>query len=179
MATAEPVVSELAAVHFAELPDAAETNRRLAAAFLRERAGPGVRQTHMLEGRYENTYIERNRLPELAPVADFALACARRLLGQRALRYGFWFNEMQPGQRTTLHSHEEADELLSAVYYLNCPPDSGRLILHDSDAQIVVTPRPGLLVMFAPDLPHEVEPNATAQTRLSIAFNVGPRPSAT
>lgn len=179
MAVAEPTVSALAKVHFAELPDAAALNARLAAAFERERTGPGVRRTHMVEGRYENTYIERARLPELAPVADFALRCAARVLGCHALRHGFWFNETPPGHCTTLHSHEEADELLSAVYYLSCPPHGGRLILHDDDAQILIAPRPGLLVMFAPDLPHEVEVNASTQTRLSVAFNFGPPLSAT
>jgi hypothetical protein len=179
MSAAEPTPYALATVHFAELPDAAALNLRLAAAFERERTGPAVRRTHMVEGRYENTYIERARLPELTPVADFALRCAARVLGRDALRHGFWFNEMPPGQRTTLHSHEEADELLSAVYYLSCPPHGGRLILYDDNAQILITPRPGLLVMFAPHLPHEVEVNASGQTRLSVAFNFGPRLSAT
>ena len=86
---------------------------------------------------------------------------------------------MQPGQRPSLHSHEELDERLSAVYYVTCADDSGRLILHDDEAQILVTPRPGLLVFFPPDLPHEVEENRSDQTRLSVAFNFGPPNSET
>ena len=86
---------------------------------------------------------------------------------------------MQPGQRTSLHSHEELDECLSAVYYVTCPDDSGRLILHDDEAKIVIDPRPGLLVLFPPDLPHEVEENRGRGTRLSVAFNFGPPNSET
>ena len=113
-------------------------------------------------------------LPEFAPVSEFVIAAATQILQQSPLRYGFWFNEMTPGDGTTLHSHEEADELLSAVYYLAVPKGSGRLVLHDREAVVLVEPRPGLLVLFPPDLPHEVEKNTGSGTRLSIAFNFGP-----
>ena len=71
---------------------------------------------------------------QLEPVSEFVVGAAQKLLGATQLRHGFWFNEMHPGHRTTLHSHEELDELLSAVYYVSCPDDSGRLILHDDHA---------------------------------------------
>jgi hypothetical protein len=168
-----------AAIHFADLPQAQTVNRRLIEAFEREKDAPDVRRTHMFEGRYENTYVPLARLPELAPVSTFALRKAEQLLHRRGLRQGFWFNAMPPGSRTTLHSHEETDELLSAVYYVQCEKNSGRLLLHDGEAQIAVTPRSGLLVLFPPDLPHEVEQNASAAMRLSVAFNFGPPNSVT
>ena len=167
-------VRTLSPVYFAELVPAAATNRALITAFEREKDGPDVRRTHGFGGRFENTYLAGKRLPELAPVRDFALHTACALLRRDRLHHGFWFNEMHPGQRTTLHAHEEDDDQLSAVHYLECPPDSGRLLLHDDQALIAVTPRPGLLVLFPPDLPHEVEPNASTRTRLSVAFNFGP-----
>jgi hypothetical protein len=172
-------VTTLSPVFFAELDRAATTNAALTAAFQREKGGPEVRRTHSFGDRFENTYIPPGRLPELAPVRDFALRTATGILGRDRLHHGFWFNEMQPGQRTTLHSHEEDDELLSAVYYLECPQGSGRLLLQDDEAVIAVTPRPGLLVLFPPDLPHEVEQNASHRTRLSVAFNFGPARPAT
>jgi len=172
-------VSGLSPVWFAELPNADPLNRALRAAFEREKDAPDVRRTHHFAGRFENTYIPAARLPELLPVSRFAQRAASRVLGRSSLRQGFWFNEMHPGQRTTLHSHEEDDELLSGVYYLACPAHGGRLILHDDEAQIAVTPRPGLLVLFPPDLPHEVEVNNGLETRLSVAFNFGPADSAT
>lgn len=109
----------------------------------------------------------------------FALDGARRILGRDALHFGFWFNEMQPGHETSLHTHEENDELLSAVYYVSAPPESGRLVVEEDEAQILITPRPGLLLLFPPDLPHAVERNASDRTRLSVAFNFGPPQAAT
>ncbi|MCG6966116.1 MAG: 2OG-Fe(II) oxygenase family protein [Chromatiaceae bacterium] len=170
----DPLLRTLSPVHFADLPQAADVNRALIEAFERTSAALDVRRTHKFAGRYENTYIPAERLPELTPVRDFAVHRAATVLGIDAPHHGFWFNEMRSGQRTTLHDHAEADELLSGVYYLSCAPGSGRLVLHDDDAQILITPRPGLLVLFPPDLPHEVEQNSSTETRLSIAFNFGP-----
>ena len=167
-------ITAITTVHFAGLPDAAGIIPALIAAFNREKNADDIKRTHMFNGRFENIYVPRPRLPELAPLSDFVLACAARILQRQPLRHGFWFNEMPPGHKTTLHSHEEDDELLSAVCYLHCPENGGRLILHDDEAQIVVDPRPGLAVLFPPDLPHEVEINASDETRLSVAFNFGP-----
>ena len=172
-------LGRLTPVHFAELPDAGSLNAALIAAFDREKDAEDVRRSHMFEGRFENIYIPRQRLPELSPLGNFAVAVAAQILRRSPLRHGFWFNEMAPGHGTTLHSHEEQDELLSGVYYLSCPENCGRLVLHDDDATILVTPRPGLLVLFPPDLPHEVETNTSNGTRLSVAFNFGPPNSAT
>jgi len=171
---AEIPVSQLTPIYFAELADASIINPALIAAFKREKDEQDIKRTHMFAGRFENIYIPRQRLPELVPLIDFVEAAAKQVLGRSPLRHGFWFNEMHPGHSTTLHSHEEEDELLSAVYYLECPDNSGRLVLHDDEAELVVTPRPGLLVLFPPDLPHRVEKNASPGTRLSVAFNFGP-----
>ena len=170
----EDPIAQLTPVYFADLVNAQAVNSALIDAFEREKHGADVRRTHLFAGRYENTYLPAGRIPELAPVSALAQATACRILDRTRLRQGFWFNEMHPGQRTTVHDHAEGNELLSAVYYVYCPEESGRLILHDDEAQVVVKPRPGLLVLFAPDLPHEVEINASRQTRLSIAFNFGP-----
>jgi len=172
-------VSGLSPVHFAQFHDPGAPIEALLAAYEREKDAPDLRRTHHFGGRFENIYIPADRLPELAPIRTFVVQAAARVLDRTSLRHGFWFNEMHPGQRTTLHSHEEDDELLSGVFYLACPANSGRLILHDDEAQIVITPRAGRLVLFPPDLPHEVEQNDSTGTRLSIAFNFGPADSAT
>lgn len=161
-------------VNFAELADAGSINDQLAAAFEREKDADDVRRTHSFHGRFENIYIAGDHIPELARVTRFAHDCACRILGRDRLHLGFWFNEMMPGHRTSLHAHEELDELLSAVYYIRCADDCGELILHDDPARIVITPRAGTLVLFPPDLPHEVSENRSQQVRLSVAFNFGP-----
>ena len=135
-----------------------------------------IRQSHHFEGRFENTYIDAADIPEIATVLDMVKQQAGRLLGVPAdtLKAGFWFNAMEAGQRTTLHHHDENDELLSAVYYIRVPANSGDLVLHDNDRTVTIQPREGKLVMFAPAVLHEVTANRGTGLRLSVAMNVGP-----
>ena len=137
------------------------------------RHDPELRRTHKLHGRYENIYIDFERIPELQPVVNGALVYAKQLLGRNSIKYGFWFNDMGPGSLTTLHTHEENDELLSGVYYVNAPAYSGRLIIHRRGTPLTIEPKPGMFVFFAPELPHEVGTNQSDQHRLSVAFNFG------
>ncbi len=98
------------------------------------------------------------------------------MLGTEAdtLRAGFWFNAMEAGQQTALHHHDENDELLSAVYYIRVPENSGDLILHDDDRRVCIQPQEGKLVMFAPHVLHEVTVNYSSELRLSVGMNIGP-----
>jgi uncharacterized RmlC-like cupin family protein len=90
------------------------------------------------------------------------------------LRCGFWFTAMGPGQSTSEHTHEENDELLSAVYYVEAPEGSGDLVLYDGPLAIHVAPEAGVLLFFPPALPHSVEANRSGRARLSIGINFGP-----
>jgi hypothetical protein len=135
-----------------------------------------LRQSHHFGGRFENTYIDAADIPEIAVLLDFVKQRAGRLLGVEpdSLKAGFWFNAMEAGHRTAPHHHDENDELLSAVYYIRVPEDSGDLVLHDEDGKTIVRPKAGKLVLFAPDVLHEVTVNQSNEMRLSVAFNVGP-----
>ena len=93
------------------------------------------------------------------------------------LQAGCWFNHMPPGAVTTLHSHDDDDELLSAVYYVSVPENSGSLVIHQHDEQHVITPVEGKFVFFAPDVAHEVSENLSTRERLSIGINFGRRRS--
>jgi hypothetical protein len=167
--------SETPRLHFGVLADAEETNRALRAGYERWADAPETRRTHYFGGRYENVYVPVEGIPALGPV----LAEARRLAGKalghdpERLRIGFWFNAMGPGERTLLHTHDDADELLSGVYYVETPPDSGELVVGTGATRTTVAPRPGLFVLFAPDLPHEVTENRSLRLRLSIGMNFG------
>ena len=112
----------------------------------------------------------------MAAVLNVLKQQAGQLLGisEDKLKAGFWFNAMDAGHRTTLHHHDENDELLSAVYYIRVPENSGDLILHEGDEQVSIQPQEGKLVMFAPDLLHEVTAHLGSGLRLSVAMNVGP-----
>jgi ectoine hydroxylase-related dioxygenase (phytanoyl-CoA dioxygenase family) len=55
------------------------------------------------------------------------------------------------------------------------PPDSGGILFNDDPFEVRLTPEPGLMLLFPPALVHSVEQNRSAERRLSLAFNIGPR----
>ena len=169
---------ESAPIQRCALADAERSNAEILAAF--HALGPEdfSRRSHLIGGRYENLYVERSRIPALVPVLGQALACAASILGLPAdeLRCGFWFNTMGLGQSTSEHTHDENDELLSAVYYVEAPEGSGDLVLYDGPLEIRVVPEAGVLLFFPPSLPHAVELNRSGRSRLSIGINFGPLP---
>lgn len=168
---------ESAPIRRCAVPHAQRLNGEVLAAF--EALGPDdfSRRSHLIGGRYENLYLERSRIPALEPILVHAQSCAGRILGlpPGSLRCGFWFNAMGPGQSTSEHTHDEHDELLAAVYYVEAPEGSGDLVLYDGPLIIRVSPQSGALVFFPPDLPHAVEPNRSGRPRLSIGLNFGPQ----
>ena len=135
-----------------------------------------VRQTHHFGGRFENTYIDRSDIPEVGTLLNTLRQQAAQLLGVpvESLKAGFWFNAMEAGHVTSLHHHDENDELLSAVYYVRVPERSGDLVLHDGDERVSVHPAAGKLVMFAPGLLQELTMHRGTGLRLSVGMNVGP-----
>jgi hypothetical protein len=135
-----------------------------------------IRQTHHFAGRFENIYIEEADIPDIATVLNVVKQQAGQLLGIQTdtLRAGFWFNAMEGGHVTAPHHHDENDELLSAVYYIRVPENSGNLILHDEGKKVSIEPQAGKLVMFAPGVLHEVTANRGSGLRLSVGMNVGP-----
>ena len=153
-----------------------ELNTRVYERFLELSGTDRIRQTHHFAGRFENTYIDEADIPDVALILAIVQQQAAQFLMTEAdkLKAGFWFNAMGPGHITAPHHHDENDELLSAVYYLRVPEDSGMLILHAGGQEIRVQPQEGKLVLFAPSVMHEVTRNNSAEMRLSIAINIGP-----
>ena len=144
------------------------------AGFRAQRDAPETRKTHHFGGRYENIYIARERIPALAPILDTAAAAAAAIVSASApLRVGFWFNDMRPGHETTLHTHDDNDELLSGVFYLTVPEGSGDLLLGRPGEQRAIPPLVSSFVFFSPRLPHAVGKNRSDAQRLSIGMNFG------
>ena len=84
------------------------------------------KQSHFFSGRYENIYLAPHLLTSLPPLLAALRQTATDIL-ERPLRQSMtahWFNRMQPGHITGLHTHDDEDELLSAVYYLKVPRHS-------------------------------------------------------
>ncbi len=163
-----------APLYVGTLADHDSLNQSLIAAFEREHHGPHSRQSHFELGRFENSYIDRSAIPEIEPLIAAAEQAAHTILMRQDLKLGFWFNAMEPGQRTARHNHEEEDELLSGVYYLDTADECGDLLVHHAGGTERIAPVAGCFVFFSPKLAHEVEENRSGQRRLSVAFNFGP-----
>lgn len=132
-------------------------------------------KTHLFNGRYENIYLESNKIPELEIISNIVLENAANILNinKEKLFFGFWLNAMEPGDLTTAHTHDDDDELLSCVYYIKAPENSGNLIITHDNKKTIIKPEEGTFVFFSPATLHEVLKNESAHTRLSIAFNFG------
>ena len=158
------------------IPNAAELNQALMSGYLGHVEDNATRRTHQYEGRYENIYIGHDRIPEIDQVLRHAMAAAAGILKLNVdvLRAGLWFNAMPPGSRTLKHAHDDDDELLSAVYYVSVPAESGHLILYSGSFSTHVTPAAGMFVFFPPDIQHEVTENRSNEMRLSLGINIGP-----
>ena len=126
-------------------------------------------------GRFDNTYIPEKKIPAIRAILDMGLFYAAEILQMdpSEFRLGFWFNEMHKGHQTTLHTHEEEDELLSAVYYIQATENSGDLVVRSGSESLHLQPVAGRMILFRPEVPHEVEKNNTDRMRLSVAINFG------
>ncbi len=161
-------------IHLVQIPDSHNLNRQLLNRFKVLQGQQETQRSHFFQGRFENIYIERQHIPEILSLITTVENIAKIILKSNApLRCGYWFNWMQPGHSTSLHTHEENDELLSAVYYVTAPDQSGDLLIGNDPYTLRYRPVPGMLALFSPQLPHAVAVNASDQERLSIAFNIG------
>jgi hypothetical protein len=161
--------------------DLIEINAAIEKAFRQHHQDESVRKTHYFGDRFENIYLDQRHIPDLGLIIDGGIKLAKQLLGNgnkyTDLRAGFWFNAMPPGAVTTLHRHDDFDELYSAVYYVTAPENSGNLIIHQKDERIELVPKAGDFIFFKPEVPHEVSRNNSTSERLSIGFNFGPAES--
>ncbi len=161
--------------HTAYSRNAAALNKALLKGFTEHKHDADVRRTHLFNGRYENIYLTSRQIPQIQNLLEEAREYAREILGVDDLQAGCWFNHMPPGATTTLHSHDDDDELLSAVYYVSVPENSGCLVIHRHSMQHTIMPEEGKFVFFAPDVVHEVSENKSDRERLSIGINFGRR----
>ena len=146
-------------------------NAQLLSQFRAAKSLGDVKKTHFFKGRYENIYIDERHAPLLGKLKADAKTRASEIIRRPVHNFGCWFNAMGPGADTTLHSHDDDDELLSAVYYVRVPKNSGNLLIHSDKEVVQLTPREGQWVFFAPQTPHAVSENMSDELRLSVAFN--------
>ena len=160
-------------VHTARAQQADALNEALLAGYQAHRDDADIKRTHLFHGRYENIYLTSKQVPELDQLLEQANALAQQVLGIKQVKSGCWINDMPPGAVTTAHRHDDDDELLSGVYYVSVPENSGQLVLHQREHKDVIQPEAGLFVFFAPDVVHEVTENLSDEHRISIGMNFG------
>ena len=148
-------------------------NPSLEAGFYHHNQSEDIKRTHLFQGRYENIYIGEQKIPEIKTLLNEAITLAETLLCRNSLKAGLWFNHMPPGAITEPHRHDDDDELLSGVYYIAVPKDSGKLIIHSRDESFEITPEEGMFVFFKPNVIHEVTKNNSQFDRLSVGINFG------
>lgn len=163
-------------IYTSQLADAESVNRALISGFLQYRDSEASRHSHYFAGRHENIYIDDEHIPALRQVKQVVRALVAEITGMQAhqLKAGLWFNAMGPGHKTLPHRHDDDDEIMSAVYYVDVPENSGSLVLSEDRFSTRVTPEAGLFVLFPPDMMHEVTENLSQQLRLSLGINIGP-----
>ena len=98
----------------------------------------------------------------------------------------FWVNVFEPGDAQDVHRHPNS--IISGIYYVQAPPESGYLMFHSpaddelmppmrerSDLNVLTSPwepQPGQLLLFRSWLRHSVMPNRSDALRVSLSFNV-------
>ncbi|MGE0252988.1 MAG: TIGR02466 family protein [Alphaproteobacteria bacterium] len=139
----------------------------------------------------------RNNLqdnPALAPVVEMARAGADKVLDFLAVASrdiavtGMWLNINPPGAPHVMHNHP--NNYLAGTYYVRAGAGADHIQFHDfrlqtqailprfsretpyNSATHRVTVQPGLLILFPAWLPHSVGPNASAEDRISLSFNI-------
>jgi hypothetical protein len=99
-----------------------------------------------------------------------------------------WVNINGNGHWNDVHNHCDDGVMLSGIFYIRCPENSGGIRLYDTRLNVSKTyskyyeeergsymkinPHPNLMLFFPPWLMHLVEPNQSDGERVSVAFNI-------
>jgi len=90
-----------------------------------------------------------------------------------------WINVNPPGGYN--HNHVHPGSLLSGVFWVKVPDDSGHLIMHNSmemnnwclgPNNFIFGPMEGTMVLFPSYIPHNVTTNKSDDVRISLSFNL-------
>ena len=113
----------------------------------------------------------------------------KEFLTKKPVLGNMWANINYPGNANRPHLHPNS--LFSGVYWVKAPEKSGSLMLYEPRPgvhttmpnrkegklppelwrEVHYTPRAGTIVMFPAWLWHEVRPNQSNDTRISVSFN--------
>ena len=104
-----------------------------------------------------------------------------------------WVNINPRGAHNRRHTHADGIILLSGVYYVTVPKNSGNIIFFDPRPGLIhsfadsryygsqssnppqvyqIQPKENMILLFPCWLEHEVQPNTTNEDRISVSFNI-------
>jgi uncharacterized protein (TIGR02466 family) len=151
----------------------------------------GVQKTNV-KGWHSTT--DMNQKPEYKNIVDQLFLVIQQIweaeLLDRKPRLGnMWANINYPDSYNKPHVHPNS--LFSGAYYVKSSPNSGKLILRDPRPgpqnilpvrkdmekppalwhEVEMEPKEGRVIIFPSWVWHEVEPNHSNETRISISFN--------
>ena len=137
--------------------------------------------SHRIRGRWENTYLDIEKIPSVRPILNLASQFAGKLHkqplvsiqgGQGMLKDSFWFNIMHNGEETGWHNHK-ARAHTSGVCYLQVPKQSGEFMYRSPCGKLrSLIPETGTLLLFPSNLNHAVAPSQSSEVRISMAFDL-------
>jgi uncharacterized protein (TIGR02466 family) len=192
-------------IYFSDLPGARSLNEAIKPPIYAWRAEDqeGIHRSNVKRVGSWHSQLDMHRREEYRPLTEQILGVARQIFDD--LGYdpvyepaidNMWAN-ISPRYGYN-RSHIHPNVLWSGVYYVQAPPDGGRIYFTDPRAQVLIlTPRyapdaprkaeawsevyyeaiEGRLILFPSWLAHEVEPNlcdreGPAGDRISISFNL-------
>ena len=180
-------------VYIKEIPNARELNFYLEKNILQwnKKDPKGVNKTNV-NGWHSKT--DMNKREEYNPLTKQLFNMQEEIfekeyLTEKPVLGNMWANINYPGGYNRPHLHPNS--LFSGVYWIKAPVKSGNLMLYEprQGAQCTMpnrkegklppelwrevhyTPRAGTIVMFPAWLWHEVRPNQSNDTRISVSFN--------
>ena len=144
----------------------------------------------------EDRFITVEQAPSMQPILDFFMGTCASISNQLGWNMedlelymtSYWLHATEAGGATGLHSHLPA--LLSGVYYVTKPPESGDLVFTDfnpfrpfapkqkkgtqsplGSPSVTFAASEGTMFIFPGWLQHKVGKNRSNSMRVSISFN--------
>jgi uncharacterized protein (TIGR02466 family) len=192
-------------IYFQDLPDSRELNQAVKSHVYALRASDreGIVRSNVKRVGAWHSQLDLHQREEYRLLTDRILAAAQRICDDLGYdpAYELVFDNMWANINPRYgynRNHIHPNVLWSGVYYVQAPPDSGRIFFTDPRAQALVAPpryAPNVqrkpeawsevyfepiesrLILFPAWLTHEVEPNLSegdgpAGDRISLSFNL-------
>ena len=179
-------------VYIQEVPNAVELNQYLEQKIIQwSQQDKGVSKTNA-GGWHSTTDMNQKEEYNVLTKELFAMQeeiFKKEFLTQKPVLGNMWANINYPGNANRPHLHPNA--LFSGVYWIKAPEKSGSLMLYEPRPGVQCTmpnrkegklppelwrevhyqPKAGTIIMFPAWLWHEVKPNESNDTRISVSFN--------